>query len=170
MITHSIRFGILAGIGTIAILLSAYFIEKKLMFNASIVWSTIFFYIIGMTMAAIEQRKDQGGFISFKEALRSSFVVWLIANAMYHLFNYLQFNFFDPELLTIQKEYSLEMLEQNPNLFGEEYMEVLVTNIEQTTYGLGVTIYAYIGSLIGGFLIAAIIARSVRRDNFAATP
>jgi len=170
MNTHSIRFGFLAGIGTIAILLSAYFIDKKLMFNANIVWSTILFYIIGMTMAATEQRKDQGGFISFKEALRASFVVWVIANAIYHLFNYLQFNFFDLELLTIQKEHNLEMLEQNPNLFGEEYMEALVTNIEQTTYGLGVTISAYIGSLIAGFIVAAIIARIVRRDNFAVTP
>jgi len=170
MNTHSTRFGLLAGIGTIAILLSVYFIDKKLMFSPGIVWSTILFYLIGMTMAATEQRKDQGGFISFKEALRASFVVWLIANAIYHLFNYLQFNFFDPELLIIQKEQSLEMLEQNPNLLGEEYMEAMVTNIEQTTYNLGETIYAYILSLIAGFIIAAIIARIVRRDNFAATP
>ena len=170
MNTHSLRFGILAGIGTIAILLSIYFIDKKLVFSPGIVSSTIFFYIVGMTMAATEQRKDQGGFISFKEALRASFIVWLIANAIYHLFNYLQFNFFDPALLIIQKEQSLELLEQNPNLFGEEFKEAMITNIEQTTYNFGEAISAYIVSLIGGFIIAAIIARIVRRDNFAVTP
>ena len=64
------------------------FIDKKLILSPEIIWSTMFLYLLGMYMAPIEERKEQEGYLDFKEALRASFIVWIVANAIYHSFNY----------------------------------------------------------------------------------
>jgi len=163
MNSHGLKFGVLAGIGTILILLVSYYIDKRLMLSPSVVWSTTIFYLIGMYMAALEDRKRGGGFISFKDALQTCFIVWMVANAIYHVFIYCHFNYFDPEMLSVQKEMFLEMNEK-AGLLNEK----LSTQVaEELSYDLKQTITGYIMSLIGGFAISAIIARLIRRDNFA---
>ena len=117
-------------------------------------------------MAALEDRKSQGGFISFKAALRSSFLVWIIANAIYHAFLYFHFNFYDLDMLAIQKEYFLEMNEQ-ADLLNEDLSEQIS---DQLSYDLIQTFTGYTMSLIGGFALSAIIARLIRKDDFAKTP
>ena len=164
MNAHSTKFGLIAGIGTVLILLTAYFIDKRLQLSPGVVWSTSIFYIVGMAMAAIEERKDKGGFISFKEALKAAFIVWMVANAIYHAFNYFHFNYFDPEMLQIQKDYVLETLEMG--VFSEEMVEQMAEKTEEIKYDILTTIRGYIMSLVFGFILAAIIARLVRRDNF----
>ncbi len=163
MNSHSVRFGLLAGIGTVLLLLTAYFVDKRLQLSPSVVWSTTILYVIGMTMAAIEERNDREGFLSFKESLKAAFIVWVIANAIYHVFNYVHFNYFDPEMISIQKEQFLEMNE-TASMFNEETAALVVAEMN---YSLTSTIFGYISSLVGGFLLAAIIARFVRRDNYA---
>lgn len=163
MNSHGVKFGLLAGIGTVFILLASYYIDKRLMLSPSVVWSTMIFYLIGMYMAALEDRKSGGGFISFKEALQTSFVVWLVANAIYHLFIYCQFNYFDPEMLSVQKEVFLEMNAQ-AGLLDEELSEKVISEI---SYDFMHTATGYMMSLIGGFALSAMIARLIRRDNFA---
>jgi len=138
MNTHSTKFGLIAGIGTVLILLSAYFIDKKLQLSPGVVWSTSIFYIVGMAMAAIEERKDNGGFISFKEALKAAFIVFMIANAIYHIFNYFHFNYFDPEMLQIQKDVVLETLETG--VFSEEMTEQMIAGTEDIKYDLLTTV------------------------------
>lgn len=164
MNAHSTKFGLIAGIGTVLILLTAYFIDKRLQLSPGVVWSTSIFYIVGMAMAAIEERKDKGGFISFKEALKAAFIVWMVANAIYHAFNYFHFNYYDPEMLQIQKDYVLETLDTG--VFSEEMAEQMAAKTEEIKYDLLTTVSGYIMSLVFGFLLAAIIARLVRRDNF----
>ena len=161
MKSHGVRFGLLAGIGTILMLLSAYYIDKKLMLSPSVVWSTMIFYLIGMYLAVKEVRKEQEGFISFKEALKASMMVWIVANAMYHGFLYLQFNVFDPELLPIQKA---QFLEQNAQA-GFLKEEDAATMAESLTYNLQQTLTGYISSLLGGFAISAFLASWLRRDK-----
>ncbi len=166
MESHGIKFGLFAGIGTVLILLSAYFIDKKLMLSPGVVWSTLIFYLIGMYMAALEDRKSRNGFISFKEALRTSFVVWVIANAIYHVFLYFHFNYFDLDMLNIQKEYFLEMNEQ-AGLLNEDLSAQIS---DQLSYNIMQTITGFTMSLIGGFALSAAIARLIRKDDFANTP
>lgn len=166
MESHGIKFGLFAGIGTVLILLSAYYIDRKLMLSSNIVWSTLLFYLIGMYMSAWEDRKAGGGFISFKEALRSCFIVWIVANAIYHAFLYFHYNFFDLEMLAVQKEHLLEMNEQAGFLDEELSKQV----VEELSFSISHTITGYFMSLIGGFALSAIIARLIRRDNFTKPP
>ena len=44
--------------------------------------------------------------------------------------------------------------------------EQMVERVEDINYNLSTTVSAYIMSLLGGFLLSAIIARLIRRDKY----
>ena len=120
---HAIKFGILAGIGTIIFLFLFYWIDRKLMLSPSVIWSTFFLYLLGMYMACVEERKDNGGYLAFKDALKAAFLVYVVANIIYYSYNYLLFNFIDPEMLGIQKEYMITSIEELEGLLNNSSSE-----------------------------------------------
>ncbi len=160
---HAVKFGVLAGLGTIIFLFLFYWIDKKLILSPEIIWSTMLLYLIGMYMAPVEERKENGGYLDFKTALRSAFIVWIVANAIYHSFNYVLYNFLDSEMLTIQKQYMRDNMGQMEGILGEENYTAFMDNIELMNYNFLTVLTAYLSALIGGFIIAAIIGRMVRR-------
>ncbi len=160
---HAIKFGIFAGLGTVVFLFLFYWIEKTLMLSPSVIWSTIFLYLIGMYMAAVEVRKENEGYIDFRTALKAAFLVWAIANAIYHAYSYLLYNFLDKDMINVQKAYVSDQMKEMDGLISEDYLEQINQNIEILSYDLSTVISTYASSLIMGFLIAAIIARMVRR-------
>lgn len=161
---YAVKFGVLAGLGTIVFLFLFYWIDKKLILSPEIIWSTMLLYLIGMYMAPIEERKDNGGYLDFKTALRSAFIVWIVANAIYHAFNYALYNFLDTDMLNIQKQYMRDNMSKMEGLLGEENFTSFMDNIELMNYNFITVLTAYLSSLIGGFIIAAIIGRIVRRQ------
>ena len=160
----AIKFGMLAGLGTIIFLFLFYWIDKKLILSPEIIWSTMFLYLLGMYMAPIEERKLNEGYLDFKTALRASFIVWIVANAIYHSFNYILYNFLDTEMLNIQKQYVRDNAANLEGLMGTENYELFLANIDNMNYNFATVLMAYLTALIGGFIIAAIIARIVRRN------
>lgn len=160
---HAVKFGILAGLGTIIFLFLFYWIDKKLILSPEIIWSTMFLYLLGMYMAPVEERKENGGYIDFKPALRAAFIVWIVANSIYHLFNYVLYNFLDKEMLNVQQQYMRDNMGTVEGFVSPENYELLVANIEQMNYNFVTVFTAYISSLIWGFILAAIIGRMVRR-------
>ncbi len=161
---HAIKFGTFAGLGTVVFLFLFYWIEKTLMLSPSVIWSTIFLYLIGMYMAAVEVRKENGGYVDFRTALKASFLVWVIANAIYHAFNYVLYNFLDKDMINVQKAYVSKQMEEMEGVISDDYLEDMNQNIAELTYDLSQVISTYATSLVMGFLIAMIIARMVKRQ------
>lgn len=159
----AVKFGLLAGLGTIIFLFLFYWIDKKLTLSPEIIWSTMFLYLLGMYMAPIEERKLNEGYLDFKTALRASFIVWIVANAIYHSFNYVLYNFLDTEMLNIQKQHVRDNATNLEGYMGEENYEFFLANIDNMNYNFSTVLMAYLTSLFWGFIIAAIIARMVRR-------
>jgi hypothetical protein len=162
--SHAIKFGVFAGLGTLMFLFLFYWIEKQLMLSPGVIWSTMFLYILGMYMAGVESRKENGGFIDFKTALKAAFLVYVIANGIYHLYNYVLYNFLDPDMLNVQKAFLENNMEQIEGMMGEDWAKQFREGIDKLNYNMADVISAYISSLIGGFLLAAIIARIVRKN------
>ena len=161
---HAIKFGAFAGFGTILFLFLFYWIEKELMLSPGIIWSTMLLYILGMYMAPLEVRKEKEGYISFKSALKPAFLVFVIANSIYHLYNYALYNFLDSEMLSIQQKYMLENMNVLDNMLSEEQMEAFEDGVDGLNYNFSTVITTYFSSLLGGFFLAAIIARTIRRE------
>ena len=133
------------------------------MLSPGIIWSTIFLYLMGMYMAALEVRKENGGYLEFKPALKQTFLVWVIANGIYHFYNYFLYNFLDTDMLNVQRLYMEENMEQMEGFLNEQQMELFKQGIQELNYNFSTVITTYFSSLIGGFIIAAAIARLVRR-------
>ncbi len=161
---HAIKFGVISGVATVIFLFLFYWIEKELMLSPGIIWSTTFLYFIGMYMAPLELRNENGGYLDYKTALRASFIVWVIANAIYHAFQYILYNFLDPEMLSVQKNYMHKNMGVLEGAVSEEYLETFSENLELLNYDLGTVIFTYFSSLVAGFIFSAVIARMVRRN------
>ncbi|MEM6320851.1 MAG: DUF4199 domain-containing protein [Bacteroidota bacterium] len=161
---HAIKFGLLAGFGTILFLFIFYSIDKKLILDHGVIWSTMFLYIIGMYMAPIEERKNNDGYIEFKPALKAAFLVWVVANGLYHAYNYLLFNFIDPEMLSVQRQFMRDNMGQLEGVLTEEMAQAVEDSIEFLNFDFMTVFTTYLSSLVGGFLIAVVVARMVRRN------
>ncbi len=161
MKNYAVKIGLLTGLGTILFLLLIYWIDKKLALNPNIIWFTTLFYLIGMYKAAAVERKKANEYLGFRPALRVAFLVFIIANAIYHFYNYLLFNFLDPKMLDVQIALIL----------GEGGLDNLMNEEQRATFLKDIMIYdfknmtfAYFSSLIGGFILAVIIALIVKRE------
>jgi len=156
----SIRYGVLAGISVVIYMLVFYFYDVKVMLGPSVFWSTTLLFIIGMFFAAREERKARE-FMTFREVLPVAFVTYLIANLFFYDFLYIMFNFVDSTLPELQRQVSLEAIQESG---FKEYVEEAIEEIEKTPaeFTLGQAFFDYVRSAIFGFLLSLVIAGLVR--------
>ena len=134
-----IKYGLIAGIGTIVLFLLFYFSEPAWMLHPALWWGSLLIYIWAMARVAREPAKE-----SVRTGLREAFGVFAVANLVFYVFYYLQFTTFAPELVDLQKE-----LMQQSDFISSEQKAAL--DIDMT---LRDTIFRYCWSLIGGFVMA----------------
>ena len=156
----SIRYGILVGISVILYMLVFYFYDEKVMVGPNVFWSTTLLFIVGMFFAAREERKVRE-FMTFREILPVAFVTYLIANLFFYDFLYILFNFVDPALPELQRQVSIEAVQ---NSGFSEYVEEAIEEIEKipAEFTLGQAIFDYVRSAIFGFLLSLGIAGVTR--------
>ena len=129
-----------------------------------------------MYFAVKAVRNKHREYLSFYDALRTGFTVYVIADIIFYVFYYLLFNFIDPELEMVMKDIALESLQQAKengitNL-GNESVDQLLRKAETADYGvsIGMLITQLAYGLIGGFLIALVIALVMKKDNPLSNP
>lgn len=161
-----VRFGLITGLIYIILTLVLYVIDRNLLGS---LWKLIPYLVtLGLVAyAAIVSRKEQGGYIGFKEALKSAFVVYLIAEIMWQFFNYSLYNIIDPELSQFMKEMAIETTESGMDKMGvaEEKIKETVNNMKEQDYTLtlGKVIKGLAVWLIIGFIYSMIVAGVVKR-------
>jgi len=156
----SIRYGILAGISVILYMLVFYFYDVKVMLGPTVFWSTTLLFIVGMFFAAREERKARE-YMTFREVLAVAFVTYLVANLFFYDFLYILFNFVDTSLPELQRQVSMEAIEESG---FSEYVEEAMEEIEEmpAEFTLGQAIFAYLRSAIFGFFLSLGIAGVTR--------
>ena len=110
------------------------FVAPKLIFTGTI--TTVLGFaipIICMVMAGREIKQEQEGFMSYGEALKNTFLVYVIGSLIYSLYQYVLVNFIDPSLLEVQKEAVIEAGNWVSSFFGsnEEMMEEFQDQLEE---------------------------------------
>jgi len=152
----SIKYGLIAGIGTAAYFLLFYFIKKPLLFNPFVYWVSLGFYLALMWRALQVEKQAVGGSLGFQAALRTTFLVFVIANCIYYLFYYLLYAMIDPGLIDVQREVMRASLEQAGNLLPEEQREEMLESIESDKLipTVGSVFFTFARSLLGGFIFS----------------
>jgi len=155
------KYGTIAGIGTILFLLLFYFIDQRIMLKWSVYWAPIVLYVMAMVWAVKNHKEAQGDQITFKEGLSTAFLTFLIANLFFHIFNYVLFKYVDPDLVSLQKEISMDLF--NTTLKGEQYEE-MKAQMEEADFSpsLSKSLYAFAKGAIGGFILSLLVAGLMR--------
>ena len=160
-----LKYGIIAGVGVIVYLLVFYFIDPKLMLHGAVMWSTLIIYLICMYRATILERERMETF-SFRQAIRPSFTVYVLATLLYYTFYYLLFNVIDPGMAEIQRDLMIDQSTRLAESIGATDLEDQIQELtaEDMRVTLGNTILGVGWSLIGGFVLSLIFAGVLRRE------
>ena len=163
---ESLKYGLLAAGLTILYLLAFYLVDPRMMLSSGILWSALIIYVVFMVMACRRRQLRNGGQLTFRDAMQSAFLVYVIANAGYYLFYYLMFNVFDPDLALVQREVMLENIKDMDRFLDEQQREELLRNLEQQDLRIGIwsLLLSFGQGLIGGFIISLIIAAFFSRN------
>ncbi len=149
------------------------FIAPKMIFTGSL--TTVLGLavpIICMVWVAREVRNQEDGYLSYGEALKNTFLVYVIGSLIYTLYQYILVNFIDPSLLESQKEAVMEAGNWISKILGaneemvEEFQEQLEEVAEASTHQtFGTVILGWVGGLIFGFILSAIVSAFVKKTN-----
>ncbi|MEZ4987942.1 MAG: hypothetical protein R2795_23415 [Saprospiraceae bacterium] len=87
------RYGFIAGSICITLFAGLYFMEREWVLSRGLWWGSLLVYILAMWQA---QRQESS--TDMRELIRPSFLVFVVANALFYLYYHLLFTVFDPEL------------------------------------------------------------------------
>ncbi len=150
----ALKYGMIAGTGTLCWFLFFYVSDKELMLSPWVYYASFGLYF--WAMYAAMRRSLQRGESAFREVLRTGFVVYLLANLFYYLF-YAFINHWDPVLAELQKEMMREWL---PSITPKDKLQAALKALEESDFKVRPkdAFFSYMRSAIGGFVLAAGLA------------
>lgn len=172
MKNNSVRNGLMMGLVSAIFYIMLYLVNKSLLLNVSLSFViSLVIPIVFMYMAIKAERDMNEGFISFSEALKVSFLAFVIGNIFPIVAQHLIFTM-DADLIVLLKEKSIEMVEKVSDMMGaseEEKQEAMKAASEKDfSYTPGRSLLGYAGSLIfPGFILSLILSLILKRGNDA---
>ena len=124
-------------------------------------------FIIILIKAANEFRRSNGGLASFGQLFNITFFCGAIAVLICSIFEFLLFNYINPELAVVEKAIQIEALEQTKSLFGEGFIENQIPEIEsKNMHSLDVSLTNFIFRLIAPVaLFSSIVSLILKRNE-----
>ncbi|MGB3851638.1 MAG: DUF4199 domain-containing protein [Tunicatimonas sp.] len=165
---HNIRYGLYLGLISVAFSVAIVLIDYTLLQETAVSLIPVVLTIAILVIAGRDLKEGQGGYLSFKEAFLSSFIIYAIAGAIVIVYQILLYNVFAPEIAeNLQKEIVnqqvavWEMVGMSDEEIDQQVAQAQERNIFSPTWQL----ISYAGNLIFGLIIAAIIAAIVKKNK-----
>ncbi|MBS1606862.1 MAG: DUF4199 domain-containing protein [Bacteroidetes bacterium] len=163
-ISISLQYGLIAAGAVVLFILGTYWAGPKV-FVGGTAFLTYLIAIAFAVAAVMVKKKANGGFLTFEEAVKTSFVVIVIALAMRTLFPWLLVNYIDPHF---RERLIPEMVAQTENgyrKFGasEDKIRELVESLRKEPFPLGPMLMDLALSYIVFFFISLLIAAILKR-------
>lgn len=152
-----VKYGLIGGVVAILIMVILYLVDEKLLANQMVgLISPIVLMAIGV-FAAVAQRRDNGGYISYGEAVGTSIGSFMIALVISTLFSFLLYMVIDTSLLGMIREAQVEQMDamlDKGNMSQEQY-DQSIRYIEEM--GTGMMIFGWSMAVIVAGVIALIV-------------
>jgi hypothetical protein len=165
---HNLRYGLYLGLISVAFSAVIVLIDYTLLQETAVSLIPIVLTIAILIIAGRDLKEQQGGYLSFKEAFVSSFIIYAIAGAIIVIYQILLYNVFAPEIAeSLQKE-SLNQQVAVWEMMGmsdEEIDEAAAAVQDKNLFGPTWQLIGYAGNLLFGLVIAAIIAAIVKKKK-----
>ena len=165
---NGVNFGII--VGGVSVLASTlmYVIDLKLFVSW---WVGIVLFLISLSIGIIgigKAKKEMGGFITFKEAFTTFFIIMAIGVAISIAFNIILLNFIDPDAKETIKDHLIEMtMEINqkfdtPAEIVKQQMEEIQNN---DPYSPQKQALSYVWILLFYIVVGLIVAVSMKKNK-----
>lgn len=165
--TSGLKWGVIAGLAAVVISLVGYLVSPRF-FVTWASWLGFAAFIFCMVKAAAEDKEAMGGYMSWGEALKPTFLTFVIGSLISSIFIYLMFNFVDASLVDVQKEIAIDAIEQLSGFLGEDGLEAAIDALDQQSFDMtmSTTLLGYaFGLILPGFPLAAIISAIMRKKR-----
>lgn len=160
----SLTYGIYLGFALIIFSLILFLLEVE--FDSKLTWISYLIMAAGLFWAMISFRdKHNGGFASYGKAFGTGFWTGLFAAIVSAIFTYFYVIYIDAGLIDqilLQAEEAI--LETNPNM-SDEQLEQALSMTEMFTSPVMMTVWAFVGNLVGATLLSLIIAIFAKRED-----
>lgn len=168
--SHNLKYGLTLGAISVVFNAAILLIDYHLLSSSWIGIIPIIINIIVLLIAGFELRKLHDGYLSFREAFVSTITIIAIGAAISVVFSILVYNVFAPDIADALHEdiinNTASMLEQ----FGadDEVIDQTIAQVEASNpFSVGNLLLGYVYNLIGGLILALIIAAIVKKKpNF----
>lgn len=164
---YGLIYGIIAGLVVCIITLLQY-LGGLDMYLSPVGYVSYLVIIVMAILAGIRQKKDNGGFLEFSEALKASFTVFALALLLQTLFTFILFNYID---VPFKQAVSQEIMNKAENMMkkmGESDSRIdqaLENERGKDQFALSSVMLGYGISCIMSFLICLIISVSIRKSK-----
>lgn len=168
ILSSTIKYGIAAGIGTVLFLLSCYYIDKALIFNTGIYYTSLIFSVIAMWLVGSNIMNNYEA--EFPAVLRQVFLTFLIADIIYYVWYYMMVNHIDVGLLEYQKNQMLAAYQalkaKTTDIEEAKQWTQMIQDLENnglTAISISNVMLQMARGVIGGFLLAYIITFALNK-------
>lgn len=161
-----VKNGLFLGIAILIFSIGCYFYNPKTLINsiALLVYILIIYF---MYRSAADEKRLNEGYLSFGEALKVTFLTYVIGTLIYSIFTYVMFNIVDPSLNDVMREVSIESAEYVSELLGNEAdMDQVYDQLEKQDLKMTFSMVFFnylIGLIFPGFLFALIMSAITKK-------
>lgn len=126
------------------------------------------FPIVICVLGGIQQRKQQGGFLEFSQALKVTFLILVIGSLIATLFQYVLFNYIDVPFRQALMQESAAKAERMMEKFGmpqEQIDKAMEEMLNGNSYTLGRLFLGFAFGCIWWFIVALIVSAIIKRKR-----
>jgi len=162
-----LNYGLIGGLISIVSFLILYMGGASLFVNPL----AFIFYLVPITMAVLAcraKKKQNGGFLEFAEALKTSFGVMVIMALVSTIATYIVLNIIDPSFRESLTQVTIEKTQEMMKKFGvpqadidKKVQELATTN----SFGIGKLLMQFAFGCILWFIVALIISAIVKKKK-----
>lgn len=165
---YILKNGLLVGIVQVVLLLISYMLGIDFMMQTW--WGVLqFLVVLGLVIFfAVEYKKLQGGYASFKESFSVLFGIYVAAGFILTFFNILLYNFIDLEFAEMAKEIVIEKTYEMMESLGapEASIDEAISELEkQDSFSVGNLAKSYVFGLPVYIIFSLIIAAFIKKNK-----
>ena len=138
------------------------------LFTSPLNYLGIVFPIVICVMGGLQQRKLQGGYLEFSEALKVTFLILVIGSLISTIFDYILLNYIDVPFREALMQDAAEKAERMLAKLGmpqEKIDEAMEQAMNKNNYTIGKQLLGFAFRCIGLFIVALIVSAIIKRKR-----
>ena len=163
----SLLYGLLYGGVSIVFTVLLYLGGVK-WFMSPVAYLGLIIPVLFAVVAAVQQKKQQGDYLEFSEALKTTFLVLATGALISTVFDYVLFNYIDVPFREALTQASMEKMEKIFLKMGmpqDKIDEETAKLMDKNNYTIGKLLLGFAFRCIGLFVLALIVAASVKKKR-----